>query len=347
MFRQVVAIGDPQAPLSRFLAILDARGLLRSGRLKADVRLVSMGDHFDWGPPEARREATADGTALLSWLASHSPEQVVLLLGNHDTARVCELAAFETDAAFAEARQRADEAYRRGNVDAALERELLAEYPFVPDAECLARDFSCFAVEQRELVTELLHTKRFRLAFDHEGLLLVHAGVTLDDLSAIGVQPKSAAVAAQGLNAFLDRQLAKWNGGALDLEPFHQPGDAKRGSGRGALFHRPGHPEHSKPADVSGPPRRRFDPRRLPDDFPQAIGHIRDKKCRETLGPWSDAGPAVDGPLRTLRIAGNEVEYRARCLSDARLYFLDGGMAHTSVEAYQLLDLDTRLPLGT
>lgn len=347
MFRQVVAIGDPQAQFSTFLGILESNGLLAGGRLKGDVQLISMGDHFDFGPPEARREATADGLTLLSWLASHPPEQVVLLLGNHDTARVCELSAFERDEDFARARQRADEAYRRGNVDEALERAFLAEYPFVPDAECLARDFSCFAVEQRELVTELLRTKRFKLAFDYDGALLVHAGVTLDDFAALGVHPKSAAGAAQALNAWLERRVEAWRGGALDLEPFHQPGDAKRGSGRGALFHRPGHPERSKPADTSGPPRRRFDPRRLPDEFPQAIGHIRDKKCRETMAGWCDDAASVDGPIRSLRVVGDEVEYRSRCMSDARLYFLDGGMAHTSVRDYQLFDVVNRMPYGT
>ena len=50
-----VAIGDPQASLSTFLRILDLNGLLGDdGRLRPEVGLVSMGDHFDWGRPEDR-----------------------------------------------------------------------------------------------------------------------------------------------------------------------------------------------------------------------------------------------------------------------------------------------------
>ena len=50
-----LAIGDPQAPLQTFLSILDHHQLLGDhGRLRDEVMLVSMGDHFDYGTPEAR-----------------------------------------------------------------------------------------------------------------------------------------------------------------------------------------------------------------------------------------------------------------------------------------------------
>src|SRR5262249_21130022 len=94
--RRRLAIGDPPAPVEKFFAILDRRSLLvesgpRAGRLAEDVALVSMGDHFDWGPPESRAAATAGGLALLAWLAAHPAEQTAIVVGNHDLARVGEL----------------------------------------------------------------------------------------------------------------------------------------------------------------------------------------------------------------------------------------------------------------
>ena len=44
-----------------------------------------------------------DGSNVLRWLAEHPPDQVVILMGNHDAARVMEL-AFESDESFAGAR---------------------------------------------------------------------------------------------------------------------------------------------------------------------------------------------------------------------------------------------------
>lgn len=57
-----------------------------------------------------------------------------------------------------------------------------------------------------------------------------------------------------------------------------------------------------------------------------------------------DVAP-LDGPIRSLRISGDEVEYARGTFDDARLYFLDGGMNHTAPESYELFDLDRRAPL--
>lgn len=338
-------MGDPQAPLATVRAVLAAHGLLDGDRIRSDVQLVSIGDHFDWGPPEARREATDDALALLSWLASHPADQVVLLAGNHDLARVCELALFDDDASFDAARQEADEAYRRGDVDRERQAALLARYPFLPTAELLSRDFSCFSVAQRKLVKELLLARRLRLAHEHRGLLLVHAGVTVDDLALLNGDTSTAAGAARALNTFLDERVARWNGGPLDLEPLHRPGDSRRGEGRGVLFHRPVDPTLAKPGQLDGPPRRRFDPRRLPSHFPQAVGHVRDQKCREEMARWCEPG-GVDGPLRSLTVDGERVRYQLGCQADARLYFIDGGMLFAQVNEYELLDLDRRQPMS-
>src|SRR5687767_9484685 len=81
--RRVFAVGDPQAGDDRFFALLDAKGLLgEDGRLRPDVALVSIGDHFDWGPPSAREQAAESGLAILAWLASHPADQATLLAGN-------------------------------------------------------------------------------------------------------------------------------------------------------------------------------------------------------------------------------------------------------------------------
>jgi len=108
-----VAIGDPQASLQRFFGVLDANRLLGDGgRVRPDVQLVSMGDHFDWGEPHDRERARGEGLALLSWLAAHPPDQVVLLVGNHDLARVGELVAFDQER-FQAAQLLADPIYCR------------------------------------------------------------------------------------------------------------------------------------------------------------------------------------------------------------------------------------------
>lgn len=338
---RTVAIGDPQAPFATFLRILQHHGLLDGdGRLRADVHLVSMGDHFDFGKPDVREQATADGEAILRWLADHAPARVTILLGNHDVARVCELHGY------------GDEAFLRAHTEARVlyeakadEAEFLTRHPAVPNAEALARDYSCFSVSQRELVTELLRSGRLRLAAHHAGLLLVHAGVTREDLAAVGVEATSALAVSDGLNAFLDARVAAWTEGPLDLAPLHQPGSAARGEGRGVLYQRPCDPAAEDPRKLDGPPRRRFDPRQLPDAFPQVIGHIRDGKCRELMPAWCEPGLALDATLRSLTVSGDRVWYEAGCDPHARLYFTDAGMLHVPGESYPLLDLDTRQPL--
>jgi len=156
--------------------------------------------------------------------------------------------------------------------------------------------------------------------------------------------PASAATAAEGLNAFLDERASAWNLGPFDLGALHRPGSAEQGVARGALVHRPADPAHAPPDDFVGPPRRRFDPRELPAAFPQAIGHIRDAKCRQLMPQWCEAQSASDGPLRSLVIEGGTPRYLTGCAKGARLYFTDGGMAHARPERYELLDLDTRRP---
>jgi hypothetical protein len=86
--RRVRVVGDPQTSLDRFLAVLDAHHLLGvDGYLADDVQLVSTGDHFDYEVHD-ETDPRVDGLAILRWLAEHAPNQVVILLGNCDAARI-------------------------------------------------------------------------------------------------------------------------------------------------------------------------------------------------------------------------------------------------------------------
>lgn len=329
-----VAIGDPQAPLSKFLSILDLNGLLGDdGRLRPEVGLVSMGDHFDWGRPDDRAEATTDGTLLLSWLAAHPPDQVQILVGNHDLVRVQELSGF-SDEAYVEARTLAD-----GAVQPAAHAAFLVRYPMLASPGVISRDYSCFETRQRTLLTRLLKTRRVRLALaPAPDLLLVHAGVTTDDIALLGPVGPDAPAIAEALNRFLDGRVAKWKGeGALDLSPLHVLGTAKEGEARGILAHRPANPA-SKKVDRAN---RRYDPRTLPRGITQVIGHINDKKCRELMGDWAFTPTPELGVLRGLEV-GARVEYHLNCRDEDRLLFLDGAMHQVSAVEYELFDLELR-----
>jgi hypothetical protein len=352
--RRRLAIGDPQAPAERFFEILDGKGLLGDdGRLAPEVALASMGDHFDWGAPNERGRAARDGERILAWLAAHPADQVTLIAGNHDLARVGELARFD-DASFAEAQAHADLAYRDGVTDGERERALLERWPDVPTAECLARDFSTFRASQRARVAGLLAERRLVLGHAAaDDLLLVHAGVTDEDLAAVDLPPSQrgdARAIAGALAAELGRALAAWDGRSpLAVGALHRPGTAHAGEARGMLLHRPSDPDRDEAASFARPARR-YDPRRLPRRLTQAVGHIRDNKCRKLLARWCKGDAAGDGPLRHLATDGIGVAYAAgppagASPGEARMVFLDGGMRFCEPARYQLFDLDRRAPI--
>nr|WP_225937332.1 transcriptional regulator [Myxococcus sp. RHSTA-1-4] len=341
-------MGDPQADLDRVLAILAHHGLLGDdGWLRPEVQLVSVGDHFDWGRPHEREPVAASGLALVAWLAAHPADQAVMLLGNHDLGRVGELAGF-TDATFAAAQAEADRAYQGGDTDEAAERAFLARWPAVPTAELVARDFGNFREAQRAWVEHLLRVKRFRTAHAAgPGLLVLHAGVTHEDLDVTGLphaRRADAGAVAEALNAAVDSAVAAWREGPLVIPGLHRPGDAASGEGVGIFYQRPS----LKPGDagrVRETPRRRFDPRRLPEGLTQVVGHSRDKRIRELLG----LGPsgARDGVVRYLVTDGVRVGYAHGAPppagpDEAVLVFTDGGMRECPPEDFELFDLDAR-----
>lgn len=360
-----LAIGDPQASAPRFFDILDRHGVLTpDGRLIDDVHLVSIGDHFDWGAPTQRSEAAADGLAILAWLAAHPPDQVTILLGNHDLARVGEVAAFD-EATFAQAQAEADALYfdasgKRREIDPEAEAGFRERYPALPGVEAASRDLSTFRVSQRELVRALLGARRLSLATAAgSALLLCHAGVTVEDLERLGLnasEQASAPAVAGALNAALDEAFGRWDGlSAFAIPGLHQPGSARAGEARGILVNRPGKPGLKKKGrpggaqDYEGPLRRRYDPRSLPVGLTQAIGHIRDDKARRLLGSWVDGEPGSLGSLRHLRVRGKRVRYAAgvpkeRTGDGATLVFIDGSMRDADPARYELLDLDRLAP---
>ena len=341
------AIGDPQADLSRFLAVLDRHGLLGpEGLLASDVRLISVGDHFDWGRPEERDAVAASALHLLAWMARHPADQALLLLGNHDLGRVSELADF-TDARFAQAQVEADALYRGDDTDPERERDFLARYPEVPNVELIARDFATFREVQRQWVDFLLRARRFRVAHAvAEHVLVLHAGVTRRDLDAVGV-PESlqahAPAVAEALNAALDTAVSAWTHGPLRIPALHQPGSASQGEGLGIFYHRPS----LRPEDAghrASMPRRRFDPFQLPPGLTQVVGHTRDKRNRELLA--LPPAPSQDGVLRHLVTDGSRLDYQSGPPpvlrpGEAALIFTDGGMRESPLERFELLDLAT------
>ncbi len=330
-------MGDPQASLEQVLAVLDAHRLLgEDGMLSPDVGLVSMGDHFDWGSAADAERAAADGVALFSWLLAHAPDQVCLIAGNHDLGRVGELAAFD-DATFAEARARARIAY--DTKDAELEQALLRDFPALPTAELAARDFAAFCTKQRELVEQALLAGRLVAARAwSEHVLLLHAGLTCDELDVLGVvdeERDSAPAIAAALNAALHEARARR---PLRLRGLHEPGSAVHGEGGGMFYHRP-----TSGFVPGGPTRRRFDPRTVPEGLTQVIGHIGDDKCRTLMPDWTQGEPAP-GKLRTLVLQQEGTKtpiYRGGVHEGAtRIIFTDGGMSKQPSTAYELLDLD-------
>jgi hypothetical protein len=356
-----LAIGDPQTTLKKFLGILEGHGLLdERGALREDVGLVSIGDHFDFPSHEGKTlaETGRDGADILRWLAEHAPDQVVILLGNHDTARVMEL-ALESDASFEEARHHALEC-KAERPPGDKTRAFVERHPNLPTPEVAYRDYATFAVYQRRLVQQLLLAGRAHLAcVGHHGgrpALLTHASVTNAEVAELGVEPSAAAI-AHALEARLREAVARVRGAwerdelvALDLEPLHVAGCEGR-EGGGLLYHRAS--QHEDPTGAEAPrAQRKFPPRALPRGLVQVQGHCGHHKCREELASW--LGPLARererGGLRTLAVGESAILYEqgiapARA-EDATVYFIDIEMNQESVTDFPLFELESVITAG-
>ncbi|HEU4610974.1 MAG TPA: metallophosphoesterase, partial [Kofleriaceae bacterium] len=351
---RIFVMGDPQAPFAKVLEVLRWHRALAGDRIAPDVVLVSIGDHFDYdfrNPTGAAR----DGLALLRWLASHDPEQVVLLLGNHDASRVMELAQL-TDEQFEVARRLArtiDEAEREtGRAAARARAEYEAAFPELPPPGVLGRDYASFTTEQRALVQELLLAGRFQLAItgalpDGREALITHAGVTARELDLLDHDEAAPRAIASALDAQLaaavDAVRADWQRGRntpLSLAPLHVTG-SRGEEGGGLLYHRPSNPDHAgadKAWGLAASRPRRFDPRTLPVGITQIVGHSGHAKCVHELGPWvaESARTRKHGGIRTLRV------YPAADGATVRVVY-DMGIAPRADEVADLILIDGEL----
>ena len=359
-------IGDPQAPFAKVLEVLDRHGALAPGkdRIADGVVLVSIGDHFDYNV-EAPAEAAHEGLRTLRWLAAHDPAQVVLLFGNHDAARVMELAHLD-DATFQAARvlgREIDHVTRTvgGRAGKDREREFRARFPALPSSGVLGRDYASFTTEQRALVIELLLAGRFSLArtcvlADGRPALLTHAGVTNRELALLGIEfAAEPGLIASALSQFfadaIDRVRPAWSRGelaALSLAPLHVTGSHGE-EGGGLLYHRPTNPASSK-IDLrwaaSSERPRRFDPRELPSGVTQIVGHTGHAKCADELAAWTtDAARARKrGGIRTLRVTDRSIVYDLEVLPPAHgatdMIFIDGELRRLPAAEVDMLRVD-------
>lgn len=309
-------LGDPQAPFAHTMALLERSGVLAGDRLRDDVQLISVGDHFDYDlrTPD---DAGVEGLRTLRWLAAH--DNVTLVLGNHDAARVAELATVG-DAEFAAARALAldivetKRAEGRAAAEAREAAEFLPRFPNLPGYAIVARDYASFSEEQRALVVELMLAGRFRLALDGalpdgRPVLITHAAVTLRE----GLTDAASIDAV--LTAAIDTRRADWRRGVitpLSLEPLTRFGERGEEAG-GFLAHRPSDPDRdgADPAWERDPARpRRFAPWELPP-ITQICGHTNHASCLRELGRW--ATPAATATryagIRTLRWDGRDAVY--------------------------------------
>lgn len=359
-------MGDPQGSLRRVLGALGDAGLLGAdGRLRQEVGLVSMGDHFDFKLEDGMTVADAarQGEALLSWLASHPPDQVVLLGGNHDFARVMELAGV-SDADWAEARAigiRAEELAKQSPVLAALVAEFHVRFPDIPTPDVARRDWQAFTVSQRALLKALLLHGRLRLAAvgrlpgSGQEVLLTHAGVTVRELGLLGLPERAGAVqVAEALERLLAEAVARvapsWlAGGAepLSLHPVNVTGRTRQ-EGGGLLHHRASLRTAEVDPDWCFRPEspRRFEPHALPRGLVQAAGHVSHRRCVKGLGHLVDdaARAAARATVRTLSVSGpGEGSYRVGLhppvAGAATLYLVDPAFSEFEETAFEWLTL--------
>lgn len=358
--RRWFAIGDPQTTFANVLRILHGHELLAAnGSLREDVGLVSIGDHFDFDFKHHQKplaDAGRDGANTLRWLAEHPPDQVVILIGNHDAARVMEL-AYESDESFAAARALSRSCLGE-EPSGEKTRAFVAAYPRIATPELADRDYSSFATYQRTLVQQLLLARRMRLAClgYHAGkpVLLTHAGVTNAEVNELGVEPSAEAL-VNALETRLREAVARVRGpwernelAALDLGPLHLAGHDGR-EGGGLLYHRA-----SKNGDVTGSAApvapRRFHPQELPIGLVQVHGHTGHHKSLVELDGWH--GPSATKPsrggLRTLSAGPSRVVYDGGIQparhDEATVYLIDIEMNHPDVSEYPLFELERVVP---
>lgn len=352
-------VGDPQTTPSRFFSVLDRFGLLGAdGLLAPGIGLVSMGDHFDFsmGAPEAEPA----GREIFAWLVGQGPSTHVLA-GNHDIARVAEL-AFESDETYARAKHDAGiirDRHSEGRKDEvhALVEKFFAEHPNLPSPGIVLKDFASFSVGQRAHVERALISRSLRLAMVVElhgtEVLLTHAGITPREVCMLDVPAEPMALAGALEATFseaIERVAPSWLAGdraRLELEPLHVTGRSRK-EGGGLLYHRPARRdrEGADPEwELLPESPRRFDPRDLPKGLVQMIGHSGHARTVSSLpGFVAKGAERASIPLRTLSARGETVRYEEGIVPPtpgaATVYMVDPGFAHEPLESIALCEVD-------
>lgn len=351
------AVGDPQTSFARFVAILDHHGLIGGdGWLRAEVGLVSMGDHFDYHSTEPLDVVGREGQRILAWLAAHPRDQVRLLLGNHDAARVIEFGAFTDD--------RFQQLAAEIKTLAKSELPAFTQRHGVASAGLVERDYSSWNEAQRAQVQSLLLASRYELALvalvDHVPVLFTHAGVTKRELTLLNLAADSSALAVRSalqwqLHAAIEAVRADWERKfptPLSLEPLHVSPAPGREAG-GLLAHRPANPNrpgienHAWEWDPERP--RRFAIDQLPTAFDQAVGHTGRGTLERELVPWNAGLSKQPGPIHTLHFGRGEPSIEegvgARREASARVFMLDPSMSKLADPAHaRLMPLERLQP---
>jgi len=358
-YSKYFAIGDPQTSFARFLSILRGQDLLTpENRLKKEISLISMGDHFDFKPTaqQSLADAGRQGMLILRWLASHDPAQVRILLGNHDSCRVMELyrisdeefqAAHRFGAKYQKLKnQRSPEAQQLE-----ARNEFFAAFPDIPTPGIAFRDFSAFAVEQRSLIQTLLMEGRCKLGIavqTQQGIpaLLTHAGLTKEELALLYLEGcKDPVLIASHLNHFLHQRVEQaaeyWQKGesfALDLSPLVTTGRSGE-EGGGFLYKRP----TGKLDEWGGKGRRRFLSQDLPRGLLQVCGHTQHKKMYDLFSGHPAMTNVHRGEIRSLWYQ-DKIGYcfgKKELTPDrAVIWMIDGAMNAEPYHQVELLEFD-------
>lgn len=361
-------MGDPQVPFRQLQQVLEHHQLLnQAGNIADDVHLISVGDHFDYGM-ESTREAAAEGLAILRWLTAQPRSRCTVLLGNHDTVRVMELMQLASNSDFERAQVTARALYHKkkevaGALSSDDEVAFRRNFPTIPTIGYAARDYSAFAVEQRELLMQVLLQERVALAAavtltDGRAALVTHAGVTTRETAMLALDTTATPhMIAAALNAFLRERVGRVRAAwmrdervPLDLAPLVVTSPDQESGGM--LFHRPCNPDREgadRAWELFQAAPRRFDPRTLPTGLVQVVGHTGHRKCLQMLGSWvtTEAAAHKVGGIRTLLVVADVVRYHLGCLpplttaaSGADLIMIDGEMRAVPPSEYQLLQVE-------
>jgi hypothetical protein len=372
--RKWYAVGDPQTSALKFFEILHHHGLLaHTGWLRSDCGLIVCGDYFDFKPrPEdpsfdtlkKKREWMGNqGLMILKWLTTHPLDHIVVLIGNHDVARVCELDAFDDE--------RFDKAYdlgvellsdvREGRLhQEEAQRVFYEAYPRLVSPRIALEYFPAFQARQKEFLRRLLQLRRVQITAHgsirgRKPVLITHAGITTQTLTHLQLKHSTAPehICLEMNRFFFNKaalSLQGWRLGRsspLDLKPLVLP-TTREQVGGGVLSHRPIDPNTCRdPKLLRGLTPARYDPRDLPHGLTQIIGHVGHEKCVEAMPRWLDNKNTHKklGNIRTLQIHKDKVHYNycfvANQQIDTSIFMIDGLMQKCMSQDYEILPLET------